>query len=206
MHHGLIRNSDDANISSVLVNMLLDYKVAHAADVLDCRLLATKKPNGGDARPIAVSEVTVRLASLCALVASGQAGSALAPMQRADLRAHACIAASARLLALPRGYHVMAGGAFKAAVRSADTRRACPTKRPAECCCCHDTVHETLQLSSCLADSGLVGWCSCTCPAVVCCCAMLRGQPWILSLRLPGTRRETATRCVVVGLRVPPAS
>ena len=38
---------------------------------------------------------------------------------------------------------------------------------------CHDTVHEPLQLSSCLADSGLLGWCSYTCPAVLCCCAVL---------------------------------
>jgi hypothetical protein len=63
-----------------LVNLMLSGSLPHCPELTDCRLVAVAKPNGG-VRPIAIGEVLVRIASLCALAVCGGAGAEMAPEQ-----------------------------------------------------------------------------------------------------------------------------
>jgi hypothetical protein len=64
-----------------LMNAILSGKLPHLPVLLDCSLHAFEKPGGNGIRPIAVGEVLVRLAGLCAMAACPGAGPALAPLQ-----------------------------------------------------------------------------------------------------------------------------
>jgi hypothetical protein len=63
-----------------LANLMLSGSLPHCPELTDCRLVAVRKPNDG-VRPIAIGEVLVRIASLCALAACPGAGADLAPLQ-----------------------------------------------------------------------------------------------------------------------------
>jgi hypothetical protein len=64
-----------------LVNAIVSGKLPHLPALLDCTLHAFEKPGSGGIRPIAVGEVFVRLAGLCAMATCPSAGPALAPLQ-----------------------------------------------------------------------------------------------------------------------------
>ena len=63
------------------MNAIIGGKLPHLHCLLDCSLHAFEKPGGPGIRPIAVGEVLVRLAGLCAMAACPGAGPALAPLQ-----------------------------------------------------------------------------------------------------------------------------
>jgi hypothetical protein len=64
-----------------LVNAIVGGKLPHLPALLDCTLHAFEKPGGNGIRPIAVGEVFVRLAGLCAMASCPFAGPSLAPLQ-----------------------------------------------------------------------------------------------------------------------------
>jgi Reverse transcriptase (RNA-dependent DNA polymerase) len=65
-----------------LINAIISGNLPHLPEVLDSTLIALQKPgaNGG-VRPIAIGEVWLRLAGLCAMASCPGAGQALAPLQ-----------------------------------------------------------------------------------------------------------------------------
>lgn len=63
-----------------LINALVSGRLPHLPVLLDGRLIGLEKPNGGT-RPIAIGEVWLRLASLCAMASIPGVGAALAPLQ-----------------------------------------------------------------------------------------------------------------------------
>ncbi|MES2940453.1 MAG: reverse transcriptase domain-containing protein, partial [Pseudomonadota bacterium] len=64
------------------VNLILGGELPRHSSLLDSSLVGLRKPDGG-VRPIAIGEVWVRLAGLCALHACADAGRDLAPLQLA---------------------------------------------------------------------------------------------------------------------------
>ena len=74
--------TDPSALSSAcrLINAILSGSLPRMARLLDSTLIALQKPCGG-IRPVAIGEVWLRLAGLCALAACPQAGPALAPLQ-----------------------------------------------------------------------------------------------------------------------------
>ena len=63
-----------------LINAIVSGRLPRLPCLLDSTLIALEKRNGG-IRPIAIGEVWVRLAGLCAMAASPHVGKALAPLQ-----------------------------------------------------------------------------------------------------------------------------
>lgn len=74
--------TDPSALSSAcrLINAILSGSLPRMARLLDSALIALQKPQGG-IRPVAIGEVWLRLAGLCAMAASPDAGRALAPLQ-----------------------------------------------------------------------------------------------------------------------------
>jgi hypothetical protein len=64
-----------------LINAIVGGKLPHVPCLLDSTLLGFEKPGGNGIRPIAIGEVWLRLAGLCAMAACPGAGQALAPLQ-----------------------------------------------------------------------------------------------------------------------------
>lgn len=65
-----------------LINAIISGKLPHLPELLDSTLIALEKPGaGGGVRPIAIGEVWLRLAGLCAMASCPGAGQALAPLQ-----------------------------------------------------------------------------------------------------------------------------
>lgn len=64
-----------------LVNAMLAGQLPRDTALLDCRLIAVHKPDGG-ARPIAIGEVLVRIAGVCVLAANPELARDLAPLQQ----------------------------------------------------------------------------------------------------------------------------
>ena len=64
------------------VNAIIGGKLPHLPELLDSTLIGLEKPgSGGGIRPIAIGEVWLRLAGLCAMASCPGAGQALAPLQ-----------------------------------------------------------------------------------------------------------------------------
>ena len=63
-----------------LINAILEGELEDTPELLACRLIPLVKPGGG-IRPIAIGEVWVRLAALCALDACGVPGTSFLPLQ-----------------------------------------------------------------------------------------------------------------------------
>ena len=63
-----------------LINQVISGQFPQVTALLSTRLVPIRKPDGG-IRPIAVQEVWVRIASLCALRACSEVGPSLAPLQ-----------------------------------------------------------------------------------------------------------------------------
>jgi hypothetical protein len=76
-----VTGSDEAlSVLLDIINLILSGSLPRCAVLTDSRLVAIIKPSGG-VRPIAIGEVVLRIASLCALAAVDGAGAALAPTQ-----------------------------------------------------------------------------------------------------------------------------
>jgi Reverse transcriptase (RNA-dependent DNA polymerase) len=76
-------SSDQAAFDAVLriVNAIVSGQLPHLPALTDSALLGLEKPGGHGLRPIAMGEVWLRLAGLCAMAACPGAGLALAPLQ-----------------------------------------------------------------------------------------------------------------------------
>jgi hypothetical protein len=64
-----------------LVNAMVAGKLPHLDPFLDSNLIAVEKAGGKGVRPIAVGEVRVRIAALCAMAACPGASASLPPLQ-----------------------------------------------------------------------------------------------------------------------------
>jgi hypothetical protein len=62
------------------INLILAGRIPHSETLLASRLIALEKPSGAP-RPIAIGEIFIRLASICALACVPDAGALLAPLQ-----------------------------------------------------------------------------------------------------------------------------
>ncbi len=76
--------ASDNNVRSVairLINCIVGGALPHLPALLDSTLIGLEKPGGRGVRPIAIGEVWLRLAGLCAMASCPGAGQALAPLQ-----------------------------------------------------------------------------------------------------------------------------